>query len=268
MRRAVLADTGPRPCSPRSSTRSLPARYLAGLRRFRYGTGVFKVDLALDGPVPWSARAWPTAGVVHLTGDLDDMAPGGLRGPPRRRARPAHAHRRPADRWPTPAGRPPAATPCGSRPTSRRARPRGRGRRPGTAFLDVVLDRLEAHAPGLRGRIVGTRVRTPDDLEGENPNLVGGDLGAGSRLLDQQLVFRPVPGLVPLRHAGAGPLPVLGVDPPRRRRPRHGRAQLRPAGARRPATSPDLSGPQGDGRGLAPPLRDRRTPLTGSGHSG
>ena len=61
-------------------------------------------------------------------------------------------------------------------------------------FTDTVLRRLEDHAPGLGGRILGTAVRTPDDLARENPNLVGGDLGGGSTSLDQQLVFRPVPG--------------------------------------------------------------------------
>jgi phytoene dehydrogenase-like protein len=61
-------------------------------------------------------------------------------------------------------------------------------------FTDVVLDLVEAHAPGFRGRVVASAVRTPADLAAENPNLVGGDLGAGSNALDQQLVFRPVPG--------------------------------------------------------------------------
>jgi phytoene dehydrogenase-like protein len=56
------------------------------------------------------------------------------------------------------------------------------------------MHRLEAHAPGVSGRVIGSSVRTPADLEHENPNLVGGDLGAGSMALDQQLVFRPVPG--------------------------------------------------------------------------
>ncbi len=62
------------------------------------------------------------------------------------------------------------------------------------AFFEVVMARLEDHAPGLGAKVVGSAVRTPEDLEGENPNLVGGDLGAGSSALDQQLVFRPVPG--------------------------------------------------------------------------
>ena len=58
-RRAVLADTGPRALfGELVGTELLPDRFLAGLRRFRYGTGVFKLDIALDGPAPWSrARA-------------------------------------------------------------------------------------------------------------------------------------------------------------------------------------------------------------------
>ena len=64
----------------------------------------------------------------------------------------------------------------------------------GTPSSTSCMRRLEDHAPGLHARIVGSAVRTPEDLEHENPNLVGGDLGAGSTPLDQQLVFRPVPG--------------------------------------------------------------------------
>ena len=64
-RRAVVADTGPRALfGTLVDTGLLPPRYLAGLRRFRYGTGVFKVDLALDGPAPWGGGrpTWPRPG--------------------------------------------------------------------------------------------------------------------------------------------------------------------------------------------------------------
>ncbi|HEX2063006.1 MAG TPA: hypothetical protein VHE80_01155, partial [Acidimicrobiales bacterium] len=64
----------------------------------------------------------------------------------------------------------------------------------GPGFAERILDRVEAHAPGVRDRVVGMAAMTPDDLEAANPNLVGGDLGGGSSALDQQLVFRPVPG--------------------------------------------------------------------------
>jgi phytoene dehydrogenase-like protein len=194
-RRAVLADVGPRALfGDLVDTELLPAHYLQGLRRFRYGTGVFKVDVALDGPAPWSAPGLAETGVVHLTGDLDAMAHA------------AHQARRGfvptspmlivgqqsvADPSRAPAGGhtlwiethvPPVPRDTGSWKSSR------------DAFLDVVMARLEDHAPGLSARVVGTAVHTPEDLEHANPNLVGGDLGAGSSALDQQLVFRPVPG--------------------------------------------------------------------------
>jgi phytoene dehydrogenase-like protein len=173
---------------------ALPARYLDGLRRFRYGTGVFKVDVALDGPAPWSAPELAHAGVVHLTGDLDDMATAAHQA--RRGIVPSKpmlivGQQTVADPSRAPAGGhtlwvethvPPVPRDTGSWASSR------------DSFFDVVMGRLEDHAPGLGARVRGTAVRTPQDLEAENPNLVGGDLGAGSTALDQQLVFRPVPG--------------------------------------------------------------------------
>ena len=192
--RAVLADVGP-PSLFRDlvGEDQLPDSYLAGLRRFRYGTGVFKVDLALDGPPPWSAQGLDRCGVVHLTGDLDTMA------------RSAHEARRALL-----PGEPllvvgqqsladPSRAPEGGHTlwveTHVPPRPRdGSWPAVGQRFLTTVLDRLERHAPGLASRVVGTAVHTPPDLEAENPNLVGGDIGGGSNAIDQQLVFRPVPG--------------------------------------------------------------------------
>ncbi|HEY5026471.1 MAG TPA: NAD(P)/FAD-dependent oxidoreductase [Acidimicrobiales bacterium] len=194
-RRAVLADTGPGALfHGLVGSDLLPARYLEGLARFRYGTGVFKVDLALDGPAPWAAPELADVGVVHLTGDLDSMASAAHEA--RRGIVPATpmlivGQQTVADPSRAPAGGhtlwvethvPPVPRPAGSWNSVREA------------FFDVVMARLEAHAPGLGARVVGSAVRTPEDLERENPNLVGGDLGAGSSALDQQLVFRPVPG--------------------------------------------------------------------------
>ena len=195
-RRAVLADTGPSTLFTRLVDPTvLPPRYLDGLRQFRYGTGVFKLDLALDGPVPWQAPGLADCGVVHLTGDLDNMAEAAFEA--RRGRLPTHpmlivGQQSTAD---------PTRAPTGCHTlwveTHVPPIPRDSGTWTGSArerFLERVLDRLESHAPGLRSRIVGTAVRTPDDLAAENPNLVGGDLGAGSVALDQQLVLRPVPG--------------------------------------------------------------------------
>jgi phytoene dehydrogenase-like protein len=195
-RRAVLADTGPRTLFTRLADPTvLPPRFVDGLRQFRYGTGVFKVDLALDGPVPWQYPGLERCGVVHLTGDLDNMARASFQA--RRGDLPGDpmlivGQQSTADPSRAPAGGHTLWVETHVPPVPREA---GGWRGPARErFLDTVLARLEDHAPGLQSRIVGMAVRTPPDLEGENPNLVGGDLGAGSAALDQQLVFRPVPG--------------------------------------------------------------------------
>jgi phytoene dehydrogenase-like protein len=194
VRRAVLAGLGPRALfCDLVGTEHLPPSFLDGLRRFRYGSGIFKLDLALDGPVPWRVDSLNGCGVVHLTGDLNDMSRAA--GEVRRGLLPASpllviGQQSCAD---------PSRAPAGGHtlwlethvPTKPEAGPWASV---SDAFLERVLDRLEAHAPGLRARIVGHAVHTPVDLEAKNPNLVGGDLGGGSMAIDQQLVFRPVPG--------------------------------------------------------------------------
>jgi phytoene dehydrogenase-like protein len=72
-------------------------------------------------------------------------------------------------------------------------------------FFERVMSVLEEHAPGLGGKVAGSAALTPAELEAQNPNLVGGDLGSGSTALDQMAVFRPVPGW--FRHA----TPIRGL---------------------------------------------------------
>lgn len=202
-RKAVMADTG-----PLALVRDLvgedqfPARYLDGLRRFRYGTGIFKVDLALNGPVRWKRSELDRCGVVHIAGDLDTMA---------RSASAAKHGRLPAqpllvvgqqsvvDPTRAPNG---GSTlwiethvpPVPVADDASGAAIFGGWEEARDTFLQRVLETIDAHAPDTSSQIVGMSVRTPVDLEAENPNLVGGDLGGGSSAIDMQLVFRPVPG--------------------------------------------------------------------------
>jgi len=201
-RHAVLADTGaPALFRDLVGEDHLPSRFLDGLRRFRYGTGMFKLDVALDGPAPWRAEGAERCGVVHLTGRMTDMA---------RASFEAHHGLLPS--------RPvlivgqqsiadPSRAPAGCHTlwveTHVPPHPIGDGASERTfdgwedaadVFADRMLELLEQHAPGLRARIVGTAVHTPVDLERKDANLVGGDVGGGSNALDMQLVFRPVPG--------------------------------------------------------------------------
>ena len=192
-RRAVVADTG-----PLALVRDLvgedafPARYLRGLRRFRHpSTGMFRIDVALDGEVPWSSPELRGVGVVHLTGDLDHMA------------LTAHASARgvmpekPLLIVGQPTAADPTRAPAGHHilwiETHVPVAPRHSGSG-WDGFTDTALDHIEEHAPGFRSHLLGVAARTPADLERLNPNVVGGDIGGGSIALDQQLVFRPVPG--------------------------------------------------------------------------
>jgi|HubBroStandDraft_1064217.scaffolds.fasta_scaffold61728_2 phytoene dehydrogenase-like protein len=195
VKHAVVADTGPGALfSSLAPGADLPARYLAGLKRFRYGTGVFKVDVAVDGEVGWRADGLAECGVVHLTGSLDDMARAAFE------ARHGVVPTKPALIVGQQSAADPSRAPEGCRTLWIETHVPGTPVEDGSwekakdRFCDIVLDRVEEHAPGLRGRVAGLHVRTPDELAGENPNLVGGDLGAGSGSIDQQLVFRPVPG--------------------------------------------------------------------------
>ena len=192
--RAVLADVGaPRLFLHLVGQDHVPSAYLAGLRRFRYGTGVFKVDLALDGPAPWSAEGLDRCGVVHLSGDLDTLARSAFEA--RRGLLPAEpllvvGQQSLADPSRAPEGGHTLWIETHVPPEPLDGTWAGLGPR----FLERVMDRLERHAPGLGQKVVGTAVHTPPDLEVQNPNLVGGDIGGGSGAIDQQLVFRPVPG--------------------------------------------------------------------------
>ena len=72
-------------------------------------------------------------------------------------------------------------------------------------FADRMQARIEAYAPGFGSRVLARRVLSPPELERRNANLVGGAVGGGSSALDQQLIFRPVPGL------GRAGTPIRGL---------------------------------------------------------
>jgi len=201
-RHAILADTGPRALfHDLVGNEHLPARFLDGLKTFRYGTGMFKVDLALDARAPWLVEQARDCGVYHLTGTLDTMARAAYEGAhgllpaepllivgQQSIADPSRAPKGCQTLW-VETHVPPQ--PRGDGGSRKKIDSWKAGREP---FLERVLARLEDHAPGVRDHIVGTHVRTPADLEEADPNLVGGDVGGGSSAIDHQLIFRPVPG--------------------------------------------------------------------------
>jgi phytoene dehydrogenase-like protein len=178
--RAVLCDLSPKPLL-RIAGHRFPVWYRSKLERYRYGMGAFKVDWALDGPIPWRAGECARAGTVHLGGTFEEIARS------EHDAWEGRASERPFvllvqptlfDPSRAPEGRHTAWTYCHV--------PHGSA----ADMLPRLERQIERFAPGFRERVLARSVMGPADLERHNANLVGGDIGAGVSDL-RQLAARP-----------------------------------------------------------------------------
>ncbi len=178
---AVLLDVTPRQLLSLAGE-ALPARYRRALERFRYGPGAFKVDWALDGPIPWRAPGCARAATVHLGATLaeivaSEQAPwgGGVA------ERPFVLLAQPSLFDPTraPEGKHTAWSYCHV--------PNGSG----VDVSERIEAQVERFAPGFRDRILARSVMGPAALEAHNANYVGGDIHGGAADV-RQLVARPV----------------------------------------------------------------------------
>jgi phytoene dehydrogenase-like protein len=184
--RPVLCDVGP-PAFARLAGSHLPESYRRRLARFRYGPGAFKVDYALDGPLPWTAPECGQAATVHLGGTLEEIAAS-----ERAAWRGEHAERpfvllaQPSlfDATRAPEGKHTVWAYCHV---------------PNGSAFDMsgrVEAQIERFAPGFRDRVLARSVMPPAALERHNANLVGGDLNGGAADL-RGLLARPVLSLNP-----------------------------------------------------------------------
>lgn len=159
----------------------LPARVARPLRRWRPGPGVFKIDFAVAGGVPWTNEWARQAGTVHVVGTFEELAAA---------ERAVHAGRMP-DR--------PFVLVCQQYLAD-----------PGRSVGDVhpvwayahvpagyphdvtesIIAQIERFAPGFRDRIVARTTSGPADLEAHNANYLGGDIAGGAND-PWQLVMRP-----------------------------------------------------------------------------
>ncbi|HEX3337328.1 MAG TPA: NAD(P)/FAD-dependent oxidoreductase [Jatrophihabitans sp.] len=182
----------------------LPARIARAYRRYRTGPAAYKVDLAVEGGVPWTSDASRRAGTVHLGGTIEQVAAA---------EREVAAGRLPARPFVLVAQQylaDPSRSAGDVHPIWAYAHvPNGYS---GDA-TDVVLDQLERFAPGVRGRIVGQAVRTPAQYEEYNPNFVGGDISTGAN--DPiQVVLRPRMAIDPYRTGIPGVYLCSAATPP------------------------------------------------------
>jgi phytoene dehydrogenase-like protein len=182
----------------------LPARVARAYRRYKHGPAAFKVDLAVEGGVPWTAAACRRAGTVHAVGSFAELV----------------AAERDTNR-----GRMPASplVLVGQQYLADPQRSNG-DVHPVWAYAHVpsgydgdgervVIDQIERFAPGLRERIVATSSRSPAEIEARNPNYVGGDIATGAND-PLQMLARPRVALDPYSAGAPGLFICSAATPP------------------------------------------------------
>ena len=184
--RAYVLDVMPESLAALAGDR-LPPAYRKRLTRYRHGPAVFKLDYALDEPVPWTAEACRRAGTIHVGATLDEIGA--------------------ALRAVTRGDRPDPPFLIAAQPTvvdPDRA-PAGKhilwvyGHVPNGwdgDLTDAIEDQMERFAPGFRDVVAARSTRRPADLAADNPNLVGGDVSGGA-FRGTQTLFRPLVARVP-----------------------------------------------------------------------
>jgi phytoene dehydrogenase-like protein len=190
---AVLFDVTPRQLLQIAGDR-LPQGYRRQLRRYRYGPGVFKVDWALDGPIPWRAEECARVGTVHLGGTIEEIAAS------ERAVWHGQHHERPfvllaqqslIDATRAPEGKHTVWAYCHV---------------PHGSTLDMterIEGQIERFAPGFKDLVLARHTMSAPEMQQYNPNYIGGDINGGIQDL-RQLFTRPTPRLTPYRTAQRG----------------------------------------------------------------
>jgi phytoene dehydrogenase-like protein len=184
--RAVMFDTSPH-AMLEIAGEDLPVGYQEQIRRYRYGPGVFKMDFALDAPIPWKNPDNCLSAAVHIGGSMEEIAFS-----ERTIWNGEHAER-PYIILAQPTLYDPTRAPTGKHTVWAYCHV------PNGSTLDrseVVENQIERFAPGFRERILAKHSYTAQQMEMYNANYVGGDINCGIQDL-KQLFTRPVPRLSP-----------------------------------------------------------------------
>jgi phytoene dehydrogenase-like protein len=178
--RAVLLDLTPRQVLAVAGRR-LRGAYAWQLRRYRYGPGVFKVDLALDAPIPWANPDLLRAGTLHLAGTASEI------GASARAVARGRLPRRPTVLLAQPSLFDDTRAPAGQHVVWAYCHvPHGSA----ADMTEPILGQLERFAPDVRKHIIGRSTMDPAAIEAYNANHVGGDINGGLQDM-RQLWTRP-----------------------------------------------------------------------------
>jgi phytoene dehydrogenase-like protein len=200
---AVVLDLAPGAVAELAGTR-LPRRVARAYRRYRHGPGAFKVDLAVEGGVPWTNEATRRAATVHVAGTFAEIVAA---------EREIYRGRMPER---------PFVLVC-QQSLADPTRARG-DVQPVWAYAHVpsgytgdateaLLDQIERFAPGLRERILAKAVRTTSEIAEHNANYIGGDIMTGANTPWQTLI-RPRLALDPYSTGIPGVFICSAATPP------------------------------------------------------
>jgi phytoene dehydrogenase-like protein len=201
--RALLLDLTPRQLLQMGGHR-WSSIYRWQLERYRYGMGVFKIDWALDGPIPFKAAGCRQAGTVHLGATLEEIAAGealAWRGGVPERPFVLLTQQSLFDASRAPRGKHTGWAYCHVAQGS------------AVDMTEIIEKQVERFAPGFRERILARHVMGPAQLEAYNPNYVGGDINGGVIDLGQ-LFTRPVLRASPYRTSARGIYICSSATPP------------------------------------------------------
>lgn len=178
--KAVLCDVTPRQLL-RIAGDKLPPAYRGKLERYRYGMGVFKIDWALNAPIPWRNPHCLRAGTLHLGGTIVEIARG------ERESWENRVPQRPLVILAQHSVFDPTRSPAGAHTAWAYCHvPHGSQH----DMTEVIEAQVERFAPGFRKTILARHTMGPTQLEEHNANIIGGDINAGVPDL-RQLAARP-----------------------------------------------------------------------------
>ena len=167
----------------------LPSRYRRRMENFHHAPGIFKIDYALNAPIPWKAKSCRHAGTIHLGGTLDEIAESErevVSGKVPERPFTLVAQQSLFDHMRAPSGQQTLWAYCHV---------------PFGCTIDMsnaIENQIERFAPGFRDCVLARHKSEASDLEKSNPNLAGGDISGGATNV-WQLLARPTFSTTPYR---------------------------------------------------------------------
>jgi phytoene dehydrogenase-like protein len=200
---AVLFDVTPKQLIQIAGHR-LSSLYKWQLERYRYGMGVFKVDWALNAPIPFTAAGCREAGTIHIGNTFEEIADGEQQiWKGKIPEKPFVLLSQPSlfDATRAPAGKHTAWAYCHVPNGSK------------TDMTEAIEKQVERFAPGFRDTILAKHTMDTEQIEAYNPNYIGGDINGG--VIDiGQLFTRPVLRLSPYKTSAKGIYICSSSTPP------------------------------------------------------